>query len=129
MDENEFNSLMQARTFGTEDAKRADAAMRRSMTLSATLGATLWGRTSGDLERQLLAPYPEIPSGFALCDFRELLRVSAQMISALEATQKMAGLSHLGLSAPTIFVGTQGFTQWEARCEIVRRAIEYLEKR
>jgi len=129
MDEQEFDSLVQGRTFGTENAMQADARLRRRMTLSATLGAALWGRTSGDLQRQLLAPHPEIPSGFDLPDFRELLRVTAQMISTLEATQRMAGLSHLGLSARTIIIGGQGFTAWEARCEVVRRAIEYLENR
>jgi hypothetical protein len=128
MDEEEFDSLMPARTFGTEQAMWADADLRRSMTLSATLGVALWGRTSDDLQRQLLAPYPEIPSGFDLSDFRKLLRVTAQIIFGLEVAQKMARLSHLGLSAPTIFVGTQRFTEWEARCEIVRRAIQYLEK-
>jgi hypothetical protein len=31
-------------------------------------------------------------------------------------------------ASPDIFVGAQRFTAWEARCEIIRRAIEYLEK-
>lgn len=39
-----------------------------------------YGATSDDLQRQLLAPYPEIPSGFDLEDFRSLQR-TAQRIS------------------------------------------------
>jgi hypothetical protein len=39
-------------------------------------------------------------------------------------------LRYLGAyTPPAVFVGTNGFTVWEARCEIVRRAIAYLEKR
>jgi hypothetical protein len=61
-DEEEFDSLMQWRPFGREDAGRADAALLRR----STLGLALWGRTSADLQRQLLAVHPEIPSGFDL---------------------------------------------------------------
>jgi hypothetical protein len=52
MDEEEFDSLMQWRSFGTDDAIREDARLRRC----ATLGTALWGRTSEYLQRQLLAP-------------------------------------------------------------------------
>ena len=64
MDEQEFDSLFPA------------ARLRRC----GTLGLALWGRTSDDLRRQLRAPYPEIPSGFDLEDFRELQRF-AQLIT------------------------------------------------
>jgi hypothetical protein len=129
MTEEEFDSFMQGRSFGTEDARRAEAQMSRGMTLLATLGVALWGKTEGDLHRQLLKPYPAIPSGFDLPDFRELLRISAQIISSISVAQKMPGWSHLPPAfSQTIFVDTKGFTVWEARCEIVRRAIEYLEK-
>ena len=37
-----------------------------------TLGLALWGRTPADLQRQLEAPYPEIPSGCELADLRRL---------------------------------------------------------
>jgi hypothetical protein len=63
-----------------------------------------------------------------LSDFRELLDVSAQMMSAMSAAHKMDGLPPLLHSSPTIFIGSQRFTLWEARCEIVRRAIEYFGK-
>ncbi len=62
MKEEEFDALMQGRPFGTEDAMRAEAQLRRIF----TIGAALWGRTSDDLQRQLLASHPEIPPDIAL---------------------------------------------------------------
>jgi hypothetical protein len=132
MDEEEFDSWMQSRQsrpLGREDAMRAEAQLLRGRKLLATLGVALWGRTSGDLQRQLLAVSPEVPSGFDLPDFQALLQVTTQIISGLQPAQKIASLSHLVLSQPTIFVGTQAFTEWEARREVLRRTIEYLEKR
>jgi hypothetical protein len=125
MEEEEFDSLMQSQPFGRKDAMRADVQLRRRR----ALGIALWGRTLDDLQRQLLAPSPEIPSGFELANFRELQR-SAQEISAGLSDPRFASLSqsHLAFSSQAIFVGTQPFTAREARCEIVRRAIEYLEK-
>lgn len=124
MGEEEFDSLLQSRPFGRDDAMRADLQLRRRVTLAMAL----WGRTPGDLQRQLLAPSPEIPSGFDLTDLRELQR-SAEKISAGMGEPQYARLSRLTFSSQTIFVGAQRFTAWEARCEIVRRAIEYLENR
>jgi hypothetical protein len=129
MDEEEFDAFMKSRPFGTEDAMRWDAQIRGDFGLGMTLGSALWGRTSDDLQRQLLAPHPEIPPGFGLADFRKLLQWTAQMTSAVLAAKRLRGLSPAVLSPPTVFVGTQGFTMWEARREIVRRAIDYLEKR
>jgi hypothetical protein len=77
MDDQEFDSLFPAGPFGTVEAVRAEARLRRC----GTLGLALWGRTADDLRRQLRAPYPEIPSGFDLEDFRELQRF-AQLISS-----------------------------------------------
>jgi len=124
MDEEAFDSLMQSPPFGTKDAIRTDVQLRRRMTLAIAL----WGRTIDDLQRQLTAPSPEIPSGFELADFRELQR-RTQEISAGLSDPRFASLTHLvAFSSQTILVGTQSFTAWEARCEIVRRAIEYLER-
>ena len=120
MDEDEFDSTMHLRPFGLDDARLAEAQFGRS----ATLGAALWG----NLQRQLSAPYPEIPSGFELADFRHLLR-SAQAILRLSGDPRFVTLGPFVRSWATISVGGQRFTEWEARCEIVRRAIEYLEKR
>jgi hypothetical protein len=129
MDEEEFDALMKLQPFGTEDAMHWYAQIRDDIGLGMTLGSALWGRTSEDLQRQLLAPHPEIPSGFDLADFRKLLHWTAQMSSAVLAVQRMRGLSPAVLPPPAVFIGTHGFTMWEARCEIVLRAIDYLEKR
>ena len=129
MDEEEFFRLMGSRPFGTTDAFRWDAHSRRQTRLALTLGAALWGRTPGDLRRQLAAPHPDVPSGFDLADFRDLLQLAAQMSSAVLRLQELRGLSPSVLPPPVVVVGAQGFTEWEARCEIVRRAIEYLENR
>lgn len=114
MDEDEFDSAIRARPYRLEDAMLAEARSRRI----ATLGVALWGTSSADLQRQLLAKYPVIPSGYELADFHALLRTA----------QTVAGHPWGRLSA-TIFVGAQEFTQWEARCEIVRRAIDCLDSR
>jgi hypothetical protein len=126
MKEEEFDSLMKGRSFGTEDAMQADAQLRHMF----TVGAALWGRTPEDLKRQLLASHPEIPSAASLPDLRELLRKVEMMLVAFH-DPKNAWLapSAIALSSPTITIGTQQFTAWEARCEIVRRAIQYLEMR
>jgi hypothetical protein len=114
MDEEEFDALIKLRPFGTEDAKRADLQYRRSMSLCMRLA--LWTKTADDLQRQLMALSPEIPSGFDLADFQDLLRITEPFADAT---------SHLESNA--VVVGTLRFTEWEARCEIIRRAIAYLE--
>jgi len=120
MNEEEFDSLMEWRPFGTEDAMRADARARRC----TALGIALFGETAGDLHRQLLAPYPAIPSGFDLADFRELQKSNR----GIETRLRDPRLGWLAFS-PTVVVGTQHLTVWQARGEIIRRAIEYLENR
>ena len=107
---------------------RMRSAWRAQWSRSASLGNALWGRTSADLQRQLLAPHPEIPAGFALSDFRDLLR-TAVVLARLSRNPRYAAIAAMGRSSATITVGTEQFTAWEARCEVVRRAIEYLEKR
>jgi hypothetical protein len=125
MEEEEFDALMQPRPFGSKDAMMADVQLRRSM----TLGIALWGSTLDDLRRQLLAPSPEVPPGFELADFRELQRSALEISAGLRDPRfALLSQSHLASSSHTIVLGIQHFTPWEARCEIVRRAIEYLEK-
>jgi hypothetical protein len=127
MNEEEFDSLMERHSWGTKDAQRTEAQWRHRAKLAATLGAALWGNTLGDLRRQLLAPRPEIPSGFDLADLRELL-VSTQTIAAALNNPRGSWLPpHLSL--PAISIGHEHLTVWEARCAIVRRAIESLEDR
>ena len=124
MDEEEFDSLLKSsRPFTREDVMREEGRWRRC----ATLAIALWGRTPDDLQRQLLAPYPEIPTGFDLANFQDLQR-RVQLLSVGISDPRNA-LSRLAFSSQTIFVGTQRYTASEARCEIVRRAIEYLENR
>ena len=128
MDEEEFDSLSRFRPFGAEDARRAEAQLRRG----TALGIALWGKTSDDLHRQLLAPYPEIPSGFDLADFRELqksIRVIAVRLSDPRQAWLYSMLSIRALASPDIVFGPERLTALEARCEIIRRAIEYLENR
>ncbi|HTT65307.1 MAG TPA: hypothetical protein VMG35_25840 [Bryobacteraceae bacterium] len=119
--------MQKSRPFGTEEVAHWEAELRRKTGLVMTLGTALWGRTSEDLRRQLLALHPEIPPGFDLADFRELLRWTAQISSAVVAARRR-GFSPSMLSSPTVMVGNEGFTVWEARYEIVRRAIDYLEE-
>lgn len=125
MKEEDFDALMQGHSFGTEDAMRAETQLLRSF----TLGAALWGRTPNDLQRQLLAPHPEVPSGIGLTDLQELLRNVEVMLAAFHDDKKALASIAAALASPTISIGTQQFTVWEARCEIVRRAIKYLERR
>jgi hypothetical protein len=129
MNDEEFDALIKPRPFGTEDATRWDAQIRGDFGLCMTLGAALWGRTSEDLRRQLLASHPEIPPGVGLGDLRKLLQVSAQAASAVLLTQRLRGLAPGVGASPAVTVGTQSFNLWEARHEIVRRAIDYLETR
>jgi hypothetical protein len=129
MDEQEFDALFQ-QPFGREDFQRLEAGLGRC----GTLAAALFGRTPEDLCRQLVASHPEIPSGFTLADFRDLER-HAQTISGLvlsgSSNPRLVWLSPwlTQFASATITVDGQGYTVWEARSEIVRRAIEYLERR
>ena len=128
MNLDEFESLG-LRPFGIEDAEQMEARHLGS----SRLGLALWGRTSADLQRQLLAAHPDIPTGFDLADFRALLQsteaISAWLISVSLRDPRYTWLPLYLSTSPTIWVGTQQFTVWEARCEVVRRAIEYLENR
>lgn len=129
MNEEEFDALMKSRPFGTGDVVQWEAEQRANTGLVMTLGVALWGKTSEDTHRQLLASHPEIPPGWDLADFRKLLQLTAKLASAVLVLQRMRGGPPSILPPPTILMGSQGLNFWEARCEIVRRAIEYLERR
>jgi len=120
MDEEEFDAAFHLRPFGTRGASQRDLQFRRT----ASLAATLWGNTPDDLRRQLLAPVPEIPSGFDLVDFRELLWTTEQLLSATRIPLSEY-MSRMTLA--TVVAGGRQYTAWEARREIIYRAIEYLE--
>lgn len=125
MDEQEFDALFSSRPFGTEDAKREAARWGRC----GTLAILLFGRTPDDLRRQFLASHPEIPSGYDLTDFHDLQR-HLEMVTAALSDPRKTWLPRLGTATfGVIEVGTQRLSVWEARLEIVRRAIDYLENR
>ena len=109
MEEQEFDSRF-PRPFVREDAIQADARAR----CCTALAIALWGNADY-LQRQLLASHPEIPSGFELADFREL-------------QQRVQIFHWLRRRFPT-FMGAQHPELWEARREVLRRAIDYLEDR
>lgn len=124
MSEEEFNLFTHFRSFLSEDAMHLETDAVRC----TTLGVAIWSRTSDDLQRQLNAPYPEIPPGCDVADLRRLQQ-SAQNFAKALANPRNSWLSAGAPASPNIFVGTQRLTAWEARCEVVRRAIEYFENR
>ena len=125
MDEQEFDALFSSRPFGTQDAMRVEARLRRC----STLGILLFGRTPDDLRHQLLAEHPGIPSGYDLTDFHDLQR-HLEMVTGALSDPRNTWLSPLRTAAfGVIEVGRQRLSVWEARLEILRRAIDYLENR
>ena len=122
MSEEEFDSLASWQPYGTAQAMQMEAQWARY----AGLAAALWGGTATDLERQLSGRYPEIPSGFALADYRALHRMAGTFAAAKDGWL-YTWASRLATSYWVVEVGARRYTAWEARCEIARRAIEYLE--
>lgn len=118
MQEQDSDWLFQLRPYGTKEAMRAERWM--------TLALALFGESMEALQRQLFATSPEIPSGFDLSDFQELLQFL--QLASINANSPRSAWAH-PWPPPTLLVGSQRLTLWEARCEIVRRAIEYLESR
>jgi hypothetical protein len=122
MNEDEFDAWMNLRgprRFGIADAARLEAEQRAKTRLVMTLGEALWGKTAADAERQLQAPHPEIPAGFDLADFHALLAFTAQLNTSVVTLEKLRGVPP---------VGNKSLTLWAARHEIVRRALDYLER-
>jgi hypothetical protein len=64
--------------------------------------------------------------GFDLADFRELQKTVETISAAASGHPQFAWLPRSVLYSPTMPVGARSFTVWEARREIVRRALEYL---
>jgi hypothetical protein len=124
MDEHEFDALFPYRAFGNKEATEHYARLHRN----AALASALFGKTPEDLRQQLLVPYPKIPAGFSLSDFRDLRRL-LEMALAAPANPSFAGSSLVQqLASRSILVGTQRHSVLEAHYEIVCRAIEFLEK-
>jgi hypothetical protein len=118
MDEQEFDAWAGSRPFDMKQIERVMA-----------LGAALWGPGLDHIKRQLLAPHPEIPAGYNLADFRDLQRQSEALLAALDRKPPgpQSGSFRFMMNAK-IEVGSQSFTYPEACYEIVRRAIEFLER-
>jgi hypothetical protein len=120
MDEQEFDSWPGLRPFHTSDMKQFERV--------AALAGKLWGAGTDYIQRQLLAPHPEIPEGFDVADFRMLQRQSEMMLVALERKPPSLQWGSLRFMMDSkIVVGSQTFTYPEACYEIVRRAIDFLE--
>jgi hypothetical protein len=122
MEEKEFDSLRLWRQFEFQDAQHGGRLVAFAL--------ALWGRTPEDLRRQLLAPTPEVPPGCGLANLKQLEQ-QARLILA-HYTKKVAKfptiLSQLHPNE-LIVVGGKSFNVLEARCEVGRRAIQYLENR
>ena len=61
-----------------------------------------------------------------LADFRELRQTTQQLVVAMRNPRNEL-MSRLAAASQTIVVGTQRYNEWEARLEIVFRAMEFLE--
>lgn len=121
MNEEEFDSLLSGRPFRREDWKKAEADAA-SLT---TLALVLWGRTPDDLARQLAAPYPQIPPGCTIADLRRLQNYLYKLAAAASERQK----AWLRFSSVAWIADSQDSAGLHDRLELVRRAIEHLEKR
>jgi hypothetical protein len=122
MDEDELGWIGKLRPFGTADAAQLEAQVGRC----ASLGQALWGRTAEDLRRQLQKSSPDVPPGFDLADFQLLQRESSRFASMNLDDPRNAWARPMLAFPKSIQVGTQRFTEWEARAEIIRRAIGHL---
>jgi len=118
MHEHDFDSLKPWRPFTTDETARLEVQWGRL----TVLAKGLWGTTNENLERQLLARVPEIPPNFGIADLRKLL-----YLASLLSQPRPTFVLPMRFSSQPIVVGTKRFTTWEARVEIVRRAIEFLE--
>src|SRR5579884_333474 len=123
MEEHEFDSLREWRPFGTQEAGAAAARMGQC----ATLAVALWGTTREDLEQRLRARTPVITAGDEPADLWALYDQARKLAAAFENPANTWLPQHLRDGSAMIVVGAERFTAWQARCEIVRRAIEFLE--
>jgi hypothetical protein len=123
MDEEEFDSMRNWAPWGTANFRRTEVQQRRV----ATLSAAVFGRSNDYLQRQLLAGHPEAPEGFDLDDYRELQRHMGLLEAVMNGGRHLKVLRVLPDFWQPIVIGTQSYTAWEARREIVRRIIEFLK--
>lgn len=89
-------------------------------TYALTASEKLWGNLE-NLQRQLAAPSPVIPEGLRISELRFLEKI------ALAAMQMGDRAPIPGLpKGKVVTAGGERWTVAEARCEIVRRAIQFL---
>lgn len=123
MTEEEFDSLMLSRPFRREDLRQAEIEAGRF----TTLALALWGRTPADLANRLDPPRLQIPAGYRLDDLLRLQHY-LQRLSAEASKPQNGWLTPLTLSSLGMIAGSPRISEGlEARLELVRRAIEYLE--
>ncbi len=123
MDEHEFDSLRDWQPFRPETLGRFEAQAGRV----TGLAVALWGNTPADLQRQLTGRYPKLPKSVDLADLHKLLAYAHRFEMLLEKNGSLWPLLR-GAQATQIEVGGRLFNIWQARTEVVRRAIEFLEK-
>ncbi len=116
MNEHEFFAQHPMRPWKSSDFQEASPSAP-----ALWLSARLWGDI-GRTTRQLLADSPEIPNGLDLSELRTLERMLVYFGGTWPATPGIP-------KGSVIVIGGHSFTIHEARCEIVRRAIEFLERR
>jgi crotonobetainyl-CoA:carnitine CoA-transferase CaiB-like acyl-CoA transferase len=121
MDEEELDRFL-LQPLNPLELTKADVRMRRT----AALAEALWGKTRHDLERQLLAARVVLAPAFELADYLALEQ-STRRVLVLLKNDRVARL--FATMNSTMTVGTATYTEVEARCEIVRRAIQQLEGR
>ena len=122
MDEHEFFAQHPMRPWTRSDfenAHREGTALAQALWLSNKL----WGDAE-TMTRQLLAASPEIPAGLGLQELRSLERLARL---GLRFGDRWHGPRVPKGSA--LWIGGRSLTIWEARYEIVRRAIDFLEHR
>ncbi len=117
MDEDEFFAQYPMPPWTYSDFQRESGALARALPLSAEL----WGDPE-TLRRRLLAAFPEVPAGLGLPELRVLERLArlGLRFGDRRAAQRIP-------KGSMVIINGRPFTLWEARYEIVRRAIEFLE--
>ncbi len=87
----------------------------------------LWGRTPDDLARQLAVACPEIPAGCTIADLQRL-QSYIQKLAAAASKPQNSWMNPLTLSSLGMIAGSQASAGLEDRLEVLRRAIDHLEK-
>lgn len=122
MDEQHFDSLRSWQPFQCQD----DQVFLRLITIARGL----WGRTTEDLRRQLLAPTPAIPAGCTLKELEQLGKNAEQMLRHdLARRRAFLTMPSQLRTDEFIVIGSERLSTLEARLEVARRAIHKLRKR